>query len=179
MNINLPVAGSGDFSRLSIISTASRRSYCQSEPGRGWQEQLWSSHDLEERGFVLPAPFCPGSLSDLTGADCLLLPEPSAGDPAQPLLTVVCPDLYTSALTTGLLLPHQHLSQTGVSWLHAAQPEGIWHSTRRIKVFSRCVVGEPSPSEIRRPCLLYPLAMSCFCSFSHALSVGFSSSLWP
>ena len=47
------------------------------------------------------------------------------------------------------------------------------------KVFSRCVVSEPSPSEIQTPLPALTLAMSCFYSFPHTLSVGFSSSLWP
>ena len=46
-------------------------------------------------------------------------------------------------------------------------------------MFSRCVVSEPSPSEIQTPLPALTLAMSCFYSFSHTLSVGFSSSLWP
>ena len=45
-------------------------------------------------------------------------------------------------------------------------------------MFSGCVVSEPSPSEIQTPLPALPLAMSFFCSFSHAPSVGFSSSLW-
>lgn len=132
MNIILPVAGSGDFSRLPSIGTASQRSSLPVRARTGLAGATVGPH-VTWKGALSFLLLCPGSLSDLEGADRLLPPEPSPGDPAQPLLTSVCPDLYTSALTMGLFLPCQHLSQTSVSRLHAAQPEGIWHSTRCIK----------------------------------------------
>ena len=66
MNIILPVAGSGDFSRLSIISTASQRSLLPVRARTGLAGATVGPHvTWRKGGFVLPAPLSRGQCLDL------------------------------------------------------------------------------------------------------------------